>query len=80
MRITDKRYKWRKLCCSVAALLLVMTMILPEMVLPAAGARISQSDIDKLEKESDKLAPVEGISATAPALIPDTPPTKPAAN
>ena len=32
------------------------------------------------EKEADKLAPVEGISATAPALIPDTPPTKPAAN
>ncbi|MBE6960885.1 MAG: peptidase M23 [Ruminococcaceae bacterium] len=26
------------------------------MVVPAAGARISQADIDKLEKESDKLA------------------------
>ena len=56
MRITDKRYRWRKLCCSAAALLLALVMILPEMVMPAAGARISQADIDKLEKESDKLA------------------------
>lgn len=33
------------------------------------------------EKESDNLLiPADGISATAPALIPNVPPTKPAAN
>ena len=56
MRITDKKYRWRKVCCSVAAMLLAVMMLLPEMVLPAAGARISQADIDKLESQSDKLA------------------------
>ncbi len=56
MRITDKNTRWRKLCCSAAAMLLALVMILPEMVLPAAGARISQADIDKLENKSDSLA------------------------
>ena len=56
MRITDRKYRWRKFFCSAAAMLLVVMMILPEMVAPVAGARISQADIDKLEKESDKLA------------------------
>ena len=55
MHITDRKYRWRKFCCSAAAMLLVLAMILPEMVVPAAGARISQADIDKLEKQSDKL-------------------------
>ena len=56
MRITDKNNRWRKFCCSAAAMLLVMVMLLPEMVLPAAGARVSQADIDKLENKSDSLA------------------------
>ena len=56
MRITDKNTRWRKLCCSAAAMLLALVMILPEMVLPAAGARVSQADIDKLENKSDSLA------------------------
>ena len=56
MRITDKNTRWRKLCCSAAVMLLALVMILPEMVLPAAGARISQADIDKLENKSDSLA------------------------
>ena len=37
-------------------MLLALVMILPEMVVPAAGARISQADIDKLENKSDSLA------------------------
>ena len=56
MRITDKNNRWQKFCCSAAAMLLVMVMLLPEMVLPAAGARVSQADIDKLENQSDSLA------------------------
>ena len=56
MRITDQNNRWRKFCCSAAAMLLVLVMLLPEMVLPAAGARVSQADIDKLEDKSDSLA------------------------
>ena len=55
MRKTNNTYRWRRFFCSAAALLLALMMIVPELMLPAAGARISQADIDKLEKESDKL-------------------------
>ncbi len=56
MRISNNTFRWRRIFCSAAALLLALVMILPELTLPAAGARVSQADIDKLEKESDKLA------------------------
>ena len=56
MNLSTNNLRRRRIVRSVAAFLLVLVMLLPELVMPAAGARISQADIDKLKKESDKLA------------------------
>lgn len=49
---TNRRRIW-----SLVAMLMTLVILLPEVLAPTAeAARISKSDIEKLEKESDKLA------------------------